>query len=123
MKKNVIKLNEGQLRNIIAESVKRILNEREFNYTSSMSNDGEKYIKCPECGNECLLHDDDSYECQVCGHNGYPGEELYKYMIVTYEGENEVDRQYINLPRPDMHAYDNDMPFTLGSNQALIPID
>lgn len=49
--------------------------------------------------------------------------EGYRYMIVTYNGEEEVNREYITLPRPDMRAYDNDLPFSLGSNQALIPID
>ena len=49
--------------------------------------------------------------------------EGFPYMIVTYQGEQEVDRQYINLPRQGLHAYDDEVPFSLGSNQALIELD
>ena len=49
--------------------------------------------------------------------------EGFPYMIVTYKGEQEVDRQYINLPRQGLHAYDDEVPFSLGSNQALIELD
>lgn len=49
--------------------------------------------------------------------------EGFPYMIVTYQGEQEVDRQYINLPRQGLHTYDDEVPFSLGSNQALIELD
>ena len=54
---------------------------------------------------------------------GLSTDEGFPYMIVTYQGEQEVDRQYVNLPREGLHAYDDEVPFTLGSNQALIELD
>ena len=45
------------------------------------------------------------------------------YVVITYNGEEEVDRHYVMLPKSGLHAYDDDVPFTLGSNQALIELD
>lgn len=42
-----------------------------YNYLKS----GEAYIKCAECGTECLCHDGE-YECSVCGNNGWTGEPI-----------------------------------------------
>lgn len=44
----------------------------------------------------------------------------YKYMIITYSGEDIVDKEIVYLDKPDLQTYDNDVPMTLGSNQALI---
>ena len=35
----------------------------------------EAYIKCAECGAECLCHDGE-YECSVCGNTGWTGEPM-----------------------------------------------
>lgn len=35
----------------------------------------EAYIKCAECGAECLCHDGE-YECSVCGNTGRTGEPM-----------------------------------------------
>lgn len=80
MKKSIVKINENTLKQIIAESVKKVLKEyndmQQYNYTTEVDEDGTRYIRCKECGNECIVHDDDSYECPVCGYNGYVGEPL-----------------------------------------------
>jgi hypothetical protein len=47
----------------------------------------------------------------------------YKYMIITYSGEEIVDKEIIYLDKPYLETYDDEVPMTLGSNQALIYID
>jgi hypothetical protein len=46
----------------------------------------------------------------------------YKYMIITYRGEEIVDKEIIYLDKPYLETYDDEVPMTLGSNQALIYI-
>lgn len=78
--KNTVKLNEAQLRKIVAESVRRVLKEMDdmskYNYTIEVDDDGTRYIRCKECGNLCIEDPDGNYECQVCGNDGYVGEPL-----------------------------------------------
>ncbi len=114
---DVVSIDENTLRGIVAECVKKVLNEREFNYSSSLSNDGEKYIKCPECGNECLLHDDGSYECQVCGHSGYPGEEsqIYDFYVAA-----DTNSDYFNTFE---EAYDYAKSLAMKETNWYEPID
>ena len=59
-------------------------------YNYSYINGGDSYIKCPECGNECLMHNDGNYECQVCGHSGYEGEEYDAPYELT-----KFDKKYL----------------------------
>lgn len=47
--------------------------ESEFNYNYLKGE--EAYIKCAECGAECLCHDGE-YECSVCGNTGWTGEPM-----------------------------------------------
>lgn len=44
-------------------------------------------------------------------------------MIITYVGGEEVDRDYVCLPKQGLHTYDDEVPFALGSNQVLIELD
>lgn len=46
----------------------------------------------------------------------------YKYMIITYQGETIVDNEIVYLDKPYLETYDDEVPMTLGSNQALIYI-
>lgn len=46
----------------------------------------------------------------------------YKYLIITYSGEDIVNKKIVFLDKPYLQTYDNDVPMTLGSNQALIYI-
>jgi len=41
---------------------------------------------------------------------------------VTYSGEDIVNKKIVFLDKPYLQTYDNDVPMTLGSNQALIYI-
>jgi hypothetical protein len=43
-------------------------------------------------------------------------------MIVTYSGEEIVDKEIVYLHKPYLETYDEEVPMTLGSNQALIYI-
>jgi hypothetical protein len=46
----------------------------------------------------------------------------YKYMIITYRGEEIVDKEIVYLDKPGLETYDDEVPMTLGSNQELIYI-
>ena len=96
MKKQLIRLTEQDLHRIVKESVKRALKED---------------LEWDKNGYPTNMPDDDY------GNEGFP------YMIVTYNGEEEVNREYVTLPKPNLHAYDDEVPFSLGSNQALIELD
>lgn len=164
-----IRITEDILRQIVKESVKKVLKEskgmepgkRDKEYASRMAWDGE-----PDLNKSNEWRKNDHYSSRgkkkVKGDTSArdlfrrenekgnfvhklktnPGEwvknmcktslkesdfndngEGFPYMIVTYQGEQEVDRQYINLPRQGLHAYDDEVPFSLGSNQALIELD
>lgn len=44
----------------------------------------------------------------------------YKYMIITYSGEEIIDKKIVYLDKPYLETYDDEVPMTLGSNQELI---
>lgn len=46
----------------------------------------------------------------------------YKYMVITYRGEEIVNKEIVYLDKPGLETYDDEVPMTLGSNQALIYI-
>lgn len=48
--------------------------------------------------------------------------EQYKYAVVTYDGEDEISREYITLSKAGLKVYDDEVPFSLGSNQSLIEL-
>jgi len=43
----------------------------------------------------------------------------YIYIIKTYNGEKLENEEKIYLDKPDLTTFDDDVPFTLGSNQIL----
>ena len=64
-----------------------------------------------------------NYDDLNISNNQNASQGKYKYMIVTYSGEDITDKEIIYLNKPNLTTYDNDVPRTLGSNQALIQID
>ena len=109
MNKKLIRLTENDLHKIVKESVNRILKE---GFTKPSNWKDTPFKGTYEDENGALYMPDDDF-----GDEGFP------YMIVTYNGEEEVNRDYVTLPRPGLHAYDDEVPFSLGSNQALIELD
>ena len=109
MNKKLIRLTESDLHKIVKESVNRILKE---GFTKPSNWKDTPFKGTYEDENGALYMPDDDF-----GDEGFP------YMIVTYNGEEEVNRDYVTLPRPGLHAYDDEVPFSLGSNQALIELD
>ena len=109
MNKKLIRLTENDLHKIVKESVNRILKE---GFTKPSNWKDTPFKGTYEDENRALYMPDDDF-----GDEGFP------YMIVTYNGEEEVNRDYVTLPRPGLHAYDDEVPFSLGSNQALIELD
>jgi hypothetical protein len=49
--------------------------------------------------------------------------EQYRYAVVTYNGEDEISREYVTLSRSGLNTYDDEVPFSLGSNQLLIELE
>ena len=107
--KDIMAANESKLSRIVKESVNRILKE---GFTKPSNWKDTPFKGTYEDENGTLYMPDDDY-----GNEGFP------YMIVTYNGEEEVNREYVTLPKPNLHAYDDEVPFSLGSNQALIELD
>ena len=107
--KDIMAANESKLSRIVKESVNRILKE---GFTKPSNWKDTPFEGTYEDENGALYMPDDDF-----GDEGFP------YMIVTYNGEEEVNRDYVTLPRPGLHAYDDEVPFSLGSNQALIELD
>ena len=94
--------------------------KRQLNKESKYTNMNRKLIRLTESDIHRIIKESvNRILKEVFQDNG----EGFPYMIVTYQGEQEVDRQYVNLPRQGLHAYDDEVPFTLGSNQALIELD
>ncbi|MBQ3945801.1 MAG: hypothetical protein II670_09375 [Alphaproteobacteria bacterium] len=83
MTKNIIKLNERQLQNIVSECVKRVLNERGIVYTNNL---GNRIVQNTDdfdiVGKVERLYTNNSY-------TDYP----YGMTIITPEGK----RQYVSL--------------------------
>ena len=107
--KDIMAANESKLNRIVKESVNRVLKE---GFTKPSNWKDTPFKGTYEDENGALYMPDDDF-----GDEGFP------YMIVTYNGEEEVNRDYVTLPRPGLHAYDDEVPFSLGSNQALIELD
>ena len=107
--KDIMAANESKLSRIVKESVNRVLKE---GFTKPSNWKDTPFKGTYEDENGALYMPDDDY-----GNEGFP------YMIVTYNGEEEVNREYVTLPKQNLHAYDDEVPFSLGSNQALIELD
>lgn len=103
MKKNAIKLNEAQLRKIVAESVKKVLKETELDYDvdnfSGRFSRGDRYN---------ILVDGDIYYRDV------PEESVQKLVLnLEREGHDNVEVADLNddgsekEPENILHWYDN----------------
>jgi hypothetical protein len=52
-----------------------------------------------------------------------PTPNLFQYKLITYVGESIESEAIIYLDKPYLNAYDDDVPFTVHSNQSLIFLD
>ena len=107
--KKVVRINESQVRQIVAESVKRVINEARFskyNYSKNplFTSDEAKYWDTLEFPDDVsyqkmknvLLDKGDHYLYTKFGHDAYNA-----FMLRLQEDEPEIYEQYVYGPLTD----------------------